>query len=185
MNTQIKLVLMIAIATLNCAFASEYISPDIEKGEKFTRSNSTAYLECSEIREFPDQGFGHFSFNIIAKENTLHVGQKVGKIGVSYRQKNSAGSHNERTVELGSLEVENKYRLNGYGEAALRTVLGIFRSKKRENLQFDRFWLTVGLGQSRVEARKLYTKVGFKIEEIMLNIGYQNMSLERTPQQSN
>ncbi len=185
MNTPIKLLFMIAIATLNCAFGSEYVSPDISEKEQFTRANGTAYLECCEIREFPDKGFGHFSFKIIAKKDTLDAGQTVGKIGVSYRQKKSPWSSHERTIEVNSLEVSNKYRRKGYGEAGLRIVLGIFRAKTRANLQFDRFWLSVGLGDDREEARKLYTKVGFKIEKIMPNIGYQNMFLERTPQQSN
>lgn len=155
-----------------------YKNPGIEKKKKFQREESPCYLKCREAEDFPDLGFSNFSFDIIAKEGP-HAKQKVGHIAVRYSQRKSVVCSKARIIEIGSLEVEDGYRKNGYGEGALRTVLGIFRSPTRKHLLFDRFWLTVGLDFNRTAARKLYSKVGFTVETMHEEIGYQDMFLPR------
>lgn len=161
------------------ATAEDFISPGIEIGHKFQRSQSTAYIHCIQAAEFKDPGFSNYTFKIMAKPGTPDAGKEVGKISVAYRQNKSPVSSLEHAVEIGSLDVDAQYRRHGYAEAAIRTVLGIFRSEKRANLTFDRFWLTVGMNNDRTAARHLYEKVGFTVEETMPHIGYQNMHLAR------
>ena len=170
-----------AILPLMNVFAAEidYITPGIQLGKKFCRDEGTAYLTCYDSREWPDMGCGKFSFKIIAKKDTPFAEQEVGKIGIAYSERSSRACQHDKTVEIGSLEIEPRFRENGYGEAAVRTVLGIFRAKSREKLKFDRFWLTVGLYEDRKAARALYEKVGFEVEAVLDHIGYQYMTLKR------
>lgn len=159
--------------------ASTFFSPNIKIGDRAQRNESTAYIECYSANEFLELGFANFSFNIIAKEGTTHKGIQVGTIAVRYSQKASVASVLDKAVEIGFLEVKSQYRGNGYGEAAIRTVIGVFRSPKRSQLDFDRFWLSVGLDENREIARTLYSKIGFKVEEVNKDIGYQSMVLMR------
>lgn len=164
------------------AATSSYISPGIKVGEDFSRKETPAYLKCSAATERPERGFGNFSFKIIASKGTPFSGEEVGVIAVRYSQKASPVCSLDRAVEIGLLEIEEPYRRNHFGEAALRTILGIFRSPKRSSLIFDRFCLTVGLGSDREAARSLYKKIGFEIEAIFQpypEIGYQDMTLNR------
>jgi len=162
-----------------CASEIEYITPGIKEGQKFCRNEGTAYLTCYDSREWPEMGCGKFSFKIIAKDQTRFASQEVGKIGIAYSQRSSRACQHDRTVEIGSLEIEPRFRKNGYGETAVRTVLGIFRAQSRKDLEFDRFWLTVGLYEDRKAARALYEKVGFEVEKVLDHIGCQYMVLER------
>ena len=108
---------------------------------------------------------------LISKEGKFK-GITVGKIGTKYDSK-------EKRVEIGALDVDPPYRRCGYGEAALRTVLGIYRSTKNNGLNFDHFYLTVGNGEDRKAARNLYEKVGFTVQEDLEAIGYLNLNLSR------
>lgn len=156
-----------------------YRSPNINVDDVFQRKESSAYLKCREVKEAPNLGFGNFSFSIIAKKDTPFEGKEVGRISARYSQKASAYCSLERAIEIGSLEIDSNYRKKGYGEAAIRTILGIFRSPSRNHLLFNRFWLTVGLGPDRIAARALYSKVGFTIETVLQDISYQNMTIAR------
>lgn len=76
-------------------------------------------------------------------------------MGIVYPERSSKTCMHAKIVEIGSLEVEPSYRRNEYAEAAVRTVLEIFRAKLHEKLRFDRFWLTVGLGGDKKAPRGL------------------------------
>lgn len=150
---------------------NRFVDVHVKKGNKFAREGSTAYLECYDARSFPERGLALRSFYIKPKRGEFQD-KIVGKIGIKYNQ-------TEKQIEIGSLDVEEPYHRRGYGEAALRTVLGIYRSQKNNGLAYDHFWLTVGKGYDRKAARELYFKVGFQIEEDLKEIGYLNLTLKR------
>jgi len=140
-------------------------------GKKFIRKEGTVYLECYDSRSFPACGFANRSFYIKPKDGEFKD-KIVGKIGVKYDQK-------QARVEIGVLEVDSQYRRKGYGEAAVRTSLGIYRSDSNNGLKYNHFFLTVSKDQDHTPARELYKKVGFGISKDLDEIGYLYMTLPR------
>ena len=148
-----------------------FTDPSFGTGKKFIRKEGAAYLECYESRSFPERGFANRSFYIKPKDGEFKD-KIVGKLGVKYDQK-------QDRVEIGVLEVNSQYRRKGYGEAAVRTGLGIYRSNSNNNLKYNHFFLTVSKDQNHMPARELYKKVGFVISEDLDKIGYLYMTLPR------
>lgn len=145
----------------------------VPEGKSFQRKHSTAYLECYFARTDLKQGISNRSFEIKPKEGDFK-GKVVGKIGIGYSLK-------MKRVEIGALDVEEKYRKMGYGEAALRTALGIYRNEANKDLDFSYFFVSVGTGEDREVARKLYKKVGFETLEdhTKMGIPYFDLKLDR------
>jgi len=172
-----KYLLIILLSCTN-VFASSSEGNDFNdvffgKGYQCTRKDSPIYLECYFEKTGQDptgQWVSLRSFEIYKKPKKNKT--LVGKIGVKL-------NNNEEKVEIGSLEIYPEYRRKGYGEQAMHTILGIYRSSKNESVSFTHFYLTVGLFRDREAARNLYVKLGFEVSEYMENIGYQNMILPR------
>jgi GNAT superfamily N-acetyltransferase len=142
------------------AASADFTGVSCTVGDQFRRKESTAYLRCYDARDYEDKEISLRSFEIIPHDGEFK-GKVVGKIGTKF-------SLAEKRVEIGALDVYPEYQRNGYGESSLRIVLGIYRSQKNINLEFNHFFLTVGLGRDRTAARKLYAKVGF-VEPIDLS----------------
>lgn len=124
-----------------------------KKGKQFTRAESPALIECSEAKTDFNAVFSARSFTIKEKENETDV----GSIGIIYHPR-------DRAVDISTIEVLKEHRRKGYGEAALRTVLGVYRAESRNYLDFDYFTLTVFKDEASAPARELFKKVGFEVE---------------------
>lgn len=165
---------MLAVIACNPVFSSDELGfTDVNVGlkQKFQRDTSTAYLECYYSKSFSDPAVSLRSFLIKPKDGEFKD-ITVGKIGIKYH-------FDTKRVEIGALDVDAQYRRCGYGEAAVRTALGIYRSVKNKNLDFNHFYLTVGTGSDREAARNLYFKIGFKVHEDLSSIGYLDLTLDR------
>lgn len=166
----------ILLAFVINAAAADFISPQLTQGLKFQRREGTAFVKITAAKEFPDMGLAKFSFHIFPKDNPE---QKVGFICASYCQEVSSQCEKPNVIQIDLMEIDKSYQRKGYGEAALRTVLGIFRAEKRKNLLFNEFELSVGLGEDRLAARLFYNKIGFTVSQLVPQIGYQFMTLQR------
>ena len=150
---------------------NEFVDVAVKLKQKFHRDGSPAYLECRDSQTFPHRGLAVRSFHIKPKDGEFKD-IIVGEIGTKY-------NIHKKQVEIGWIEVYEKYQRHGYGESAVRIVLGIYRSKMNQKLDFDHFFLTVGKGRDREAARELYKKVGFSIQQDLDEIGYLYLTLNR------
>ena len=165
---------MLAVIACNPVFSSDelgFTDVNVRLKQKFQRDTSTAYLECYYSKSFSDPAVSLRSFLIKPKDGQ-YKDITVGKIGIKYHL-------DTKRVEIGTLDVDEQYRRCGYGEAAVRTVLGIYRRVQNEDLDFNHFYLTVGTGSDREAARNLYFKLGFTIHEDLSGIGYLGLALDR------
>ena len=170
-------VLFCSLIFVGNTIAGELISPGLKEGDKFQRKEGKAFLRVGTSMEIPGHEMARYSFHIFSK---TAPDLKIGFICVTYCQKQNLQCESEKTVSIDLMEVDAKFRGQGYGEAGLRTVLGIFRSPQRKDLLFDRFLLSVGTGFERIAARSLYAKVGFAISSSPPAVPlYQYMSLDR------
>lgn len=156
----------------------DYTAVSCKVGDEFCSKQSTAFLCCYYAVDFPDTSYRCFDIIPLGGEFQDVV---VGKIGTQF-------SLAENRVEITRLDVDKQYRKRGYGEAALRIVLGIYRNEQNSNLAFNHFFLSVGLlDEDRSAARNLYAKIGFveqsglpeEEERELKAMGYCNLLLNR------
>lgn len=146
----------------------EFRDIDFKEGKKFSRDQGTAFIECSQATCNVNSGHSGRSFTIKSKASNTDV----GSIDILYLPGN-------REVEISHLEIKAEHRRQGYAEAALRTILGVFRSKQQSSLGFDNFSLNVPQVEQYQPARALYEKVGFKVQEDVKNQSFYKMILNR------
>ena len=163
---------------ISLSVAAVYQSPGIQEGECFQRTSAPVFLRSRGLYENPADGIARYDFAIVGKEGSRHPNQVVGNIVGTYSELGRHPSSVKEAVEIPHLEVYSGFRGHQYGEAALRTLIGVFRSPKRQALNFNRFELCVGLYAERAAARHIYEKVGFTVRE-RTDFGYAYMQLAR------
>ena len=169
-------VLIILFTTTASLFASDFVSPGLKLNDKFQRREGDVFVKIGHAKEFTDYGFANYSFHVYLKNNPE---EKIGFVCVNYCQKKSFQCEKAETIEISLMEIDKNQQRKGYGEAALRTVFGVFRADNRRSLEFKNFRLSVGLGYDRFAARSLYGKLGFVVSKSTPGTGYQSMKLAR------
>lgn len=163
-------ILFVACIIASSLKASETFQDVVcQKNAQFTRQNSSVFVKCYYTKSCPEAKIALRSFEIKRHADKTNV---IGKISTKY-------IFEEKQLYIAHFDVDDSYRGQGYGQEALRTVLGIYRSSKNNHLNFDHFFLTVGTGHDRAAARHIYDKLGFQVVE-KLDFGYQNMRLARS-----